>query len=445
MEMMGWIQPASQLAAGALLAGVWQGLLLAAMVWTSLKLAPRTTASIRFLIWMTLFVTVAFLPVFSIFATSHSAAGASVGGAHHPPQLQLDPRWASGIAALWAVFAFLRLGGLVRSGLRLRSILKRSTPADAAISARLLPQRGPRRALLCISTDIDQPCVIGFFAPRVLIPGWLPEKATAVELDQIVLHELSHLRRFDDWINLFQKVAVACSPLNPVLLWIERRLCDEREEACDESVVCATHAPRQYAACLTNLAEQRLARRSAVLSLGAWGRRSQLASRIETILRGSRGLHPWRERAVMAALVLSTLAGAVKLAGSAPLVAFTSTSRKQPAYQAAVSTVPSGAYHEVVFHPKSAFRGPRLPVDRIADRSIQPTAQPGPRPVNKPSLRRASFPPDLTQAPIQSLVIVTRWQSPIGQRTTVTVIDGVIPISALPAAPSPAGWFVVQL
>ena len=49
-----------------------------------------------------------------------------------------------------------------------------------------------------------------------------------------MLHEAGHLRRRDDWMNLLQKVGLVLLPLNPVLMWIERRLCLERELACDE-------------------------------------------------------------------------------------------------------------------------------------------------------------------------------------------------------------------
>ncbi len=91
---------------------------------------------------------------------------------------------------------------------------------------------GSRRAELCVSDEVDRPTVIGFFAPKILIPTWLVEKLTATELEQIVLHEAGHLGRADDWMNLLQKIALVVFPLNPALAWVERRLCFERELAC---------------------------------------------------------------------------------------------------------------------------------------------------------------------------------------------------------------------
>ncbi len=54
--------------------------------------------------------------------------------------------------------------------------------------------------------------MIGFFAPRILIPEWLYLRLTPGELEQVVLHEAEHLRRRDDWTNLLQKLAWFCFP-----------------------------------------------------------------------------------------------------------------------------------------------------------------------------------------------------------------------------------------
>ncbi len=75
---------------------------------------------------------------------------------------------------------------------------------------------------ICTSNEVDRPSVIGFFSPRILIPEELFAKLTTAEFGQIVLHEVGHLRRADDWINLLQKVSLVVFPLNPVLVWIER-------------------------------------------------------------------------------------------------------------------------------------------------------------------------------------------------------------------------------
>ncbi len=130
-------------------------------------------------------------------------------------------------------------------------------------------------AQVCTTTELDRPSVIGFFAPRILIPEWLYARLTREELEHVILHESEHLRRYDDWINLAQKLCLVVFPLNPALAWMERRLCREREMACDDGVVRATQAPRAYAACLASLAERGLnGSRRRYLALFHWARGS---------------------------------------------------------------------------------------------------------------------------------------------------------------------------
>ena len=146
---------------------------------------------------------------------------------------------------------------------------------------------------VCTTTTLQRPSVIGFLKPRILVPDWLFGRLTQGELEQIMLHESEHLRRRDDWTNLAQKLCLVLFPLNPALVWIERRLCREREMACDDAVIRVTRAPRAYAACLASLAERGLERRVEALSLGAWQRRPELVHRVHSILRGKGGLSPW--------------------------------------------------------------------------------------------------------------------------------------------------------
>src|SRR5277367_3066434 len=107
------IQMISQVASTALISSLWQGIVLAAMIWLSLRLAPRTTASVRFVIWSAVFVAITLLPAVSMVIGHHSVVPAtavpSIGQA-----IVLDSRWALGIAALWAGFAAVRLAMLAR-------------------------------------------------------------------------------------------------------------------------------------------------------------------------------------------------------------------------------------------------------------------------------------------------------------------------------------------
>ena len=182
----------------------------------------------------------------------------------------------------------------------------------------------------------DRPTVIGFFSPKILIPTWLLEKLTPAELEQVVLHEAGHLGRADDWMNLLQKIALVVFPLNPALAWVERRLCFERELACDERVLHALRerasATTDYASCLATLAEYRLERRGLVrnlaLALGALGRESELGRRVGRILRPAARMRPLHARLVMGGAMLGLLFAATGLEHCPRVVAFAS---RQPA------------------------------------------------------------------------------------------------------------------
>lgn len=323
----------SQQAAAIAVTTVWQGAVIACGLAICLRLAPRTTAAHRFAIWAAAFVALVSLPFVKLAANIPvgAASGASYAGLGSAagPLLSIDARWGLLIAALWAVATAYRAVDLAIHAFRLRMLWRDAVPVDVEGSLKeLLAVSRPasRRGAVevCTTTTLQRPSVIGFLEPRILIPDWLFARLTAGELEQIVLHEAEHLRRHDDWTNLLQKLGLVLFPLNPALVWIERRLCREREMACDESVIEITHAPRAYAACLASLAERGLERRAEALSLGAWQRRPELVHRVHSILRRKRTLGVAGTRALLGALGCSLLFGSIELARCPQLVAFVS-------------------------------------------------------------------------------------------------------------------------
>ena len=304
--------------AQAFVAGLWQGIVLISAVAIGLRLLPRLGASTRFAIWSLTFALAATLPLLHLQIPAISTAQS------HATPIHLSAAWGTAIAAIWVIAMIARIAQLLTQATRLHRIWRRATPV-AAGETTLTLLNNSRPTQLCTSTDIDAPTVIGFFSPRLLIPDWLFAKVTESELYQIVLHECEHLRRRDDWVNLLQKVALVLFPLNPALLWVDRRLSLERELACDAGVVASTAAPFDYAHCLTRLAEHRLHRRSLALSLAAWSRQSELARRIHTLLRPMRTMSPLQARASITLLTLGLVTGAAEMARAPHLVSFTDT------------------------------------------------------------------------------------------------------------------------
>jgi hypothetical protein len=118
----------------------------------------------------------------------------------------------------------------------------------------------------------------------ILIPRWVMQELSSEELNQILLHELAHFGRWDDWTNLAQKVVKALFFFHPAVWWIEKRVSLEREMACDDAVLAETASPRAYAECLANLAEKTLLHRSLALAQSALGRIRQTSLRVAQIL-----------------------------------------------------------------------------------------------------------------------------------------------------------------
>ena len=329
----------SQVSAPAAVAALWQGVAVAATLALCLRLAPRVSAAHRFAAWAAGFAAVVCLPFLPVLV--HAAAGSQFATA--------APASGSRRETLASIRQPLGLCDCRAMARRIPSPRHRSRPslappaqameechADSRRRRRCGVKASPHAPVeICTTRHLDRPSVIGFFAPRILIPDWLFARLTPAELEQVVLHEAEHLRRHDDWINLLQKLALVLFPLNPALAWMERRLCREREMACDEGVVHRTQAPRAYAACLTSLAERGLQRsldrRAEALSLGAWQRRPELVRRVHSILCGKQALHPLAARALVGVVGCGLLLASVELARCPQTVAFVAAPQPHPA------------------------------------------------------------------------------------------------------------------
>lgn len=318
----------SQSAATMLVTSIWQGAAIVCGLEVAMRLVPRVSAAHRFPAWAAGFGLAAGMPLLpllhlGISAGTGSAPAFNSAGNASNALFQLDARWGLAITTVWVIASLIRAAGLAVHSVRLRRLWKTARPVNVneSLAASIHDLRGGR-VKICTTEKLDRPSVIGFFAPRILIPHWLIERVTPGELEQIVLHEAEHLRRRDDWTNLLQKLCLVLFPLNPALAWIELRLCREREIACDEGVVRITHAPRAYAACLASLAERRLERRAEALSLGAWHRRSELVHRVHQILARKHGMSRTATGALLGTIGCMLIAGSVEMARCPQLVAF---------------------------------------------------------------------------------------------------------------------------
>ncbi len=234
---------------------------------------------------------------------------------------------------LGIIWAFLSLLMLARLGFGFRKLqgLKADAlplPREWQLQlTRLSRINGVRRKTqLLVSTRIAAPMSLGFLHPAILIPQTLLDTLSNAELEHVVLHELAHLRRRDDWTNLAQKFIAAILPIQPALYWIGHRMSIEREMACDDWVIAATGTAKPYAASLTKVAELTQWRRADILAAGATGNRSQLFTRIHNMLNETRNAAPKLALAPLAAAIAAA-ATLICIGVRAPqLIAFAQTS-----------------------------------------------------------------------------------------------------------------------
>jgi beta-lactamase regulating signal transducer with metallopeptidase domain len=428
----------SALAASSLISAIWQGMILAACVALCLHLLPQTTAAMRSFVWTAVLLLVVALH-FAANAMQRSPGFAS----SHGLAVHLNFHWSVAVFAVWILFSIVRGSQLVVSAVRLYQMERNATPIDGGPACAAILHSAHRSAILCTSTEVDGPSVIGFVSPRILIPAALLEKLSPSELQQVVLHEMEHLRRGDDWINLLQKISLVLFPLNPVLQWIERRLCIERELACDDGVLRCTRAPKAYATCLANLAEHSMLHRRASLALRAWERHSELASRVRRILqRPALEIGQSQAKMMIGALVLVLVGGATALSHCPQLVTF-SPSLVSPGITTAPRLLAPSHFQDAVFHPGNAHP--------LAISATMPEKQPAKEiPVRKIRHRKSLIRhQEDRRAVLSSWVLVTYWNAnPPASSVKFAVIETSQPFFDPSLDLSGRGndaWVVVQL
>jgi beta-lactamase regulating signal transducer with metallopeptidase domain len=248
------------------------------------------------------------LPLFSIYLESRAGAP---GVSTAVFTVSTAVAWYAFIA--WAVIAFTGLARVVLATFQLRRLRADAMPVEmeslpAEMRAIVEEAQKSRPVAVLVSDRLEVPTAIGFSRPAVILPAWMVESTPAEELKYILLHELAHLRRRDDWTNLAQKVLKALFFFLPSVWWIERRLSLDREMACDDAVLVHSGTPVGYAECLAHVAERSFLRKQIALAQAAVGRVRQLTARVTRILDPNRpqATQLWKP-AVPAVMVVALL------------------------------------------------------------------------------------------------------------------------------------------
>ena len=298
LQLEAWAQPVIERAINSLP----EGMLIALFAWTVLRVLPRQNSRTRFAVWFTALLAMAGLPL----VEGLNLGGFTLAGMHAriletkimtagaKSAIALPAHWAPFIFLVWLVIAFVALTRLALSLWHLAALRQTCTPLnpdglEASLRATVAElnaaeSRASRSVTIATSETVRVPAALGLWKPMIVLPAWTLRELPAQELSIILRHEFAHLRRWDDWTNLLQKIVRALFFFHPAVWWIENRLSVEREMACDDVVVAQTDNPMGYARCLVSLLERSLAQRGWTMAQAIVHRAREASLRLTQIL-----------------------------------------------------------------------------------------------------------------------------------------------------------------
>lgn len=275
--------PLAELWLQALAHFLWQGTALAALVMVLLKLvAPRTPQG-RYVLYlmglcaMAICPLVTFLLLCSALPVDAEIVAASefvlsnesivqeaadivlAPSAANPQAWEEVARpwilggWISGVAVLLARLVLSWIGMILVTRPRASLAVSQLHSITARLAARLGMRRVP---VVRASSRVTDAAAVGFWRPIILLPAaWVTELPPDM-LEAVIAHELAHIRRFDLWWNLLQRVVETVLFYHPAVWWLSQRVRAERECCCDELAVSATHQRLVYATTLEFVARR---------------------------------------------------------------------------------------------------------------------------------------------------------------------------------------------
>ena len=152
-----------------------------------------------------------------------------------------------------------------------------------------------RDVKIWLSEWVTSPVTIGYLKPIILIPLAAINNLTPHQLEAVILHELSHIYRYDYLINLILSFIKTVLYFNPFVKLLIKSVEKEREHSCDEMVLQFQYKPGEYASALLRL-EQNKHRQ---MVMAAAGKNHDLLHRIESILgMRNKGWNPARQLSI---------------------------------------------------------------------------------------------------------------------------------------------------
>lgn len=162
---------------------------------------------------------------------------------------------------LYVVGLLLMLGRLVLATAEGRRLRIDSTPSDDARLLAMVRRQSDRLGLkimpaIAVCSRIAAPAVVGLLKPTILLPTAFVSGLHPREIEAILTHEMAHIRRHDLWVHVLQRCIESALFFHPGVWYVSRRVSLYREQCCDDAVIACGHSRASYATTLIRLAER---------------------------------------------------------------------------------------------------------------------------------------------------------------------------------------------
>ena len=152
---------------------------------------------------------------------------------------------------------------VIKSSLRLRNLEKSALPLQNKGSPQtvssLLRRDGDSQQDSCLQYRIlKSPIIVGLLKPCIYLPIHLISDYNESDMRYMLLHELQHYKHHDAIGSFLMNLAGVVYWFNPLVWYALKEMCNDREVACDTSVLkmLEEDAYEDYGNTLINFAEK---------------------------------------------------------------------------------------------------------------------------------------------------------------------------------------------
>jgi uncharacterized protein (TIGR03435 family) len=269
--------PAAQGLGRALIHFLWQGSLLAFLLWIVKTIAQPSAVRVRYaaagLIMAMMPVTLVVTAVQSTtsepmdlgFKVYSIAQKPTATEQHKVVTAFSDREPSAGISGLvvciWTtgvlLFSLRAAGGWSRMHRLQRGAQPASTGLERMMRRLTLTLSVSAPVRLCTCIAVQVPTVIGWIRPLILLPVTTITGLSESQIEAILAHELAHIRRHDYLVNLLQTAIETVLFYHPAVWWVGKQMRVEREHCCDDIAVRVCGSAAEYARALVRLEEIR--------------------------------------------------------------------------------------------------------------------------------------------------------------------------------------------